>query len=135
QAHINILSKGHSTAIADYLRITKEVEQVPGVVFAAPALYQKVLLSCEAQANGVALKGIIPEMESRLSSLSHNMVEGKLNDFNDDSIIIGKELSKTLGSFLGDHLKAMSLGTRVTPLGLAPRTRVLQVTGIFESGL
>src|SRR5205809_4576935 len=40
RAHINILSKGHSTAIADYLRITKEVEKVPGVVFAAPALYQ-----------------------------------------------------------------------------------------------
>src|SRR5262249_54318713 len=112
-----------------------EVEQVPGVLVAAPAVFQKVLLSSENQSNGVILKGIVPEMESRVSALSQNMVEGSLNDFQDDSIIIGKELSKTLGSFLGDRLKVVSVGTRSTPLGLMPRNRSLQVTGIFGSGL
>ena len=74
-------------------------------------------------------------MESRLSALSHNMVEGSLNDFKDDSIIIGKELSKTLGTFKGDHLRVTSIGTQLTPFGLTPRTRIFVVTGLFESGL
>src|SRR5258708_2971852 len=90
QADVSLLPKDRVGGIADYMRIVKEVEQVPGVVFAAPAVYQKVLLSSESQASGVVLKGIIPEMESRLSALSGNMVQGNLNDFQDGSIIIGK---------------------------------------------
>ena len=135
QAHVNILLKDRARGISDYLRITKDVEQVPGVVLAAPAVYQEVLLSSETQANGVTLKGVIPDMESRLSALSQNIVEGSLTNFSDNSVIIGKELSKRLGTFLGDRLKVVSLGTRSTPMGLVPRNLSLEVTGIFESGL
>jgi lipoprotein-releasing system permease protein len=63
------------------------------------------------------------------------MVEGSLNDFNDDSIVIGRGLAKTLGTFLGDRLSVTSFGVRSTPFGLAPRNRSFEVTGIFESGL
>jgi lipoprotein-releasing system permease protein len=135
QAHVSVLSKDRSSGITGYMRITKEVEQVPGVVFAAPAVYQKVLLSSEGQSHGVNLKGIIPELESRLSALSENMVEGSLSGFQEDSIIIGRELSKTLGTFFGDRLSVTGFGVRSTPMGLAPRTRSFQITGMFESGL
>src|SRR5262245_21476454 len=134
QAHVNVMTKGRS-GIADYMQITQEIQQVPGVVFAAPAVYQKVLLASEGQASGAVLKGIIPDMESRLSALSQNMVEGSLNNFNEDSVVIGRELSKSLGTFVGDHLRVIGVGVRSTPLGLAPRNRPLQVVGIFESGL
>ena len=134
QPHVSILSKGH-TGIADYMRITKEVEQVPGVTVAAPAVFQKAFLVSETQSSGVIIKGIIPEMETRISALSQNIIEGSPNEFHEDSIIIGKELSKSLGSFLGDRLKAISVGMRSTPLGLVPRNLSLQISGIFESGL
>src|SRR5436309_2582695 len=75
QPHISILPKAGTGGIADYTHVVSEAERVPGVVFAAPAVYQKVLLASEAQATGVVLKGVIPEMESRLSALSQNMVE------------------------------------------------------------
>ena len=135
QAHVSILPKGRNAGISDYMKITQEVSRVPGVVFAAPAIYQKVLLSSQSQSSGVILKGIIPEMESRLSSLSQNMVEGNLNDFHENSVLIGRELSKTLGSFLGDQIAVTSFGTRSTPMGLMPRNLSLRVAGIFESGL
>src|SRR5207244_6689327 len=85
QAHVSVLRKDKAGGIADYLRITKEIEQVPGVVFAAPAVYQKGLIYSATQANGIIVKGIIPELESPLSSLSANMVVGRLEDFRDDS--------------------------------------------------
>ena len=135
QAHVSLMPRDRVGGIADYMRITQEVEQVPGVVFAAPAVYQTVLISSQAQAKGVILKGIIPEMESRLSSLSDNMVEGSLKDFHDNSVIIGKELSKTLGTFKGDHVQVISVETRLTPLGAVPRSRILEVAGFFSSGL
>src|ERR1700704_616378 len=43
QAHISLLPKGHA-GIANYLHITEEVEKVPGVMFAAPAVFQTVLV-------------------------------------------------------------------------------------------
>src|SRR5881296_3624652 len=135
QAHVSVLRKDRATGISDYLRITKEVEQVPGVVFAAPAFYQKGLIYSGSQAAGIIVKGILPEMESPLSALSANMVDGSLKDFGDDSVILGKELAKTLGTFHGDHVRVVSIETSLTPLGPAPRSRTLKVTGMFESGL
>ena len=134
QAHVSLLPKGRE-GISDYLRITKEVEQVPGVVVAAPAVFQTVLISTGTQNRGVVLKGIIPVMESRISALSGNIVEGTMNDFKEDSIIIGKELSKSLGTFRGDRVKILSAETRLTPLGGIPRSRTFEVAGLFSSGL
>lgn len=134
QPHVSLLPRGHE-GIADYLRITKEIEQVPGVLLAAPSMFQTVLISTEAQNKGVVLKGIIPEMESRLSALHNNMVEGSIDDFKDDSIIIGRELAKALGTFKGDRVKIVSVESNLTPFGAVPRSRVFEVSGIFSSGL
>ena len=134
QPHISLLPKGRE-GIADYMRITKEVEQVPGVVFAAPAVFQTVLISTEVQNKGVVLKGILPEMETRMSALSENMIEGSLKEFTENSLVIGKELASSLGTFKGDRVKIVSGETRLTPLGGVPRTRSFQVTGLFSAGL
>src|SRR5262245_31551462 len=85
QSHVNIMPMPRGSGITDYIQSTKQVEQVPGVIFAAPAVYQQVLVSSGAQSKGVFLKGIIPDMESRLSALSQNMVQGSLRDFGEDS--------------------------------------------------
>src|SRR5262249_10153710 len=70
-----------------------------------------------------------------ISALSSNMVEGSLSDFHDNSIIIGQELAKSLGTFKGDRLTVTTSETRLTPLGPAPRSRYFEVTGVFSSGL
>jgi lipoprotein-releasing system permease protein len=135
QPHVSIQSKERSRGISDYMRLVKEVEQVPGVVAANPSIYQPAFVSGAASSGGVTMKGIIPEDESRLSALSANMVEGSLKDLHDDSVIIGKELAKSLGVFKGDHLGIFTAEMHVTPLGLVPRHRVLEVVGLFSSGL
>src|SRR6201981_3380729 len=99
QAHVSILRRDRAGGISDYMRITREIEEIPGVVSAAPAVYQKALMYSAGQANGVIIKGILPEMEKPLSALSANMVDGSLKDFGEDSVILGKELAKTLGTF------------------------------------
>src|SRR5215467_1853823 len=53
QAHVSVLRKNRGMGIADYPRVTKEIEQIRGVVFAAPAVYQKGLIYSGTQANGI----------------------------------------------------------------------------------
>src|SRR5262249_34444519 len=52
QAHVSLIPRDHA-GISDYMRITQEVEKIPGVVFAAPAVYETVLISSEMQSKGV----------------------------------------------------------------------------------
>ena len=52
-----------------------------------------------------------------------------------DSILIGKEMARTLGVAAGDTIKIFYPKGRLTPLGAAMMTRTLRVTGVFESGL
>ena len=134
QAHVSLLSKSRD-GLPNYLEVTKQVEQVEGVVTAAPAVFQTVLISSPVASKGVFLKGIIPEKESHMSALSENIVQGSVKNFNDESIVLGQELANSLGSFLGDRVRVLSAETRLTPLGPITRNRTFEVVGIFSSGL
>src|SRR5438093_1092863 len=80
QAHVQLLPKGHE-GIPDYINLAKEAEQMGGVIATAPSVYQRVLIHTNAANEGVVLKGIIPEYESRISSLSANIIKGDLHNF------------------------------------------------------
>lgn len=135
QPHVSLTERERSKGISNYLPVLQQVEQVQGVVAAQPTIYSVVLASGAAGSKGVIMKGIIPEMESRMSDVAKNMTEGSLSDLHDNTVIIGKELAKTLGTFKGDHLQIISTETHITPLGEVPRSRVVEVVGIFSSGL
>ena len=50
-------------------------------------------------------------------------------------IILGRELSKSLGSTVGDEVKLVSPAGRITPMGVIPRVEPFRVVGVFETGL
>src|SRR5688572_8105715 len=66
QAHVAVLPTNTENSISGYLPITQTIEQVEGVVAAAPALHQTVLISTGERSKGVVLKGILPDMESKI---------------------------------------------------------------------
>src|SRR5437867_4271390 len=57
QAHITLQKRDHG-GIIDYLPLTKQIEQINGVIAAAPSLYQAVLITSATVSRGVVLKGI-----------------------------------------------------------------------------
>ncbi len=134
QAHITLLRPTRG-GIADYIEAARRAESVDGVTAAAPALYQQVLLSNGFQSSGVYMKGIVPELEAKRSAVFETLIEGRPEDFGPRSILIGEELALTMGSFVGDDLRALTAETILTPGGPAPRSRIFEVSGIFRSGL
>ncbi len=134
QAHITLL-KATRDGISDYRSVADQVSRLDGVKAAAPALYQTVLLSSTVQNRGVWMKGIVPKLEAARSDVLNTLVEGSVDDFKDNSILIGEELAQHLGSFVGDRLRILSAETRLTPAGPAPLSRFVEVVGIFNSGL
>ena len=103
-----------------------------------------------------------PDREVRVTELGNNIKAGRLLDLtasdrstapkktapeittNPDpnppatehpGIVIGKELSLRLGSFVGDTVNVVSPVGPVSAIGMVPKIRIFTVVAIFESGM
>jgi len=140
QAHL-VLLKASQEGMDDYEEVAKKVEQVKGVVSAAPFIFNQVMLSSESNVSGVVLKGIDPDRVGKVTELAHNVKAGRLQDLRTvqerdlPGILLGVELAKHLSVSINDPLQVISpLGT-MTPMGMLPKMKRFRVKGIFQSGM
>jgi lipoprotein-releasing system permease protein len=140
QAHL-VLLKASQEGMDDYEEVAKKVEQVKGVVSAAPFIFNQVMLSSESNVSGVVLKGIDPDRVGKVTELAHNVKAGRLQDLRTvqerdfPGILLGVELAKHLSVSINDTLQVISpLGT-ITPMGMLPKMKRFRVKGIFQSGM
>ncbi len=137
-ANINLM-RTQNDGIKDYDALTERLAHAPHVVAAAPALYEKVLISSRSRADGVVLKGVEPELELKvgdlLARIRQGSLEGLSKTFPDaDPIVIGKELARSLGVTVGDTVLVTSPQGYLTPFEIVPKFRHFRVVGIFDSG-
>ena len=143
-ANINLV-RTENDGIRNYEALTEKLAKQPHVVAAAPALYEEVLISSHQRAQGIILKGVDPAREVKVGDLLRRLKEGSLKDLTDrrsetaatddtDPIIIGKEMAKSLGAFVGDTLLVTSPQGYLTPFEVVPKYRHFRVVGVFDSG-
>jgi ABC-type lipoprotein release transport system permease subunit len=90
-----------------------------------------VLASSEDRSFGVAIIGVEPEFEPRVSSIPGLVKEGRFLEGNDATeIVIGKTLAKNLRIGLGDELTLLGSG-----LDGSFAAAIVNVVGIFDSGV
>jgi len=138
QAHLVVLKAGQE-GMDRYEEVLKQVEEVKGVVSAAPFIFNQVMLSSESNVTGGVVKGIDPDRVGKVTELAHNMKAGRLQDLKGDGdspgIVLGVELAKHLGVSVSDAIQVISpLGT-ITPMGMMPKMKRFRVVGIFYSGM
>ena len=137
-ANINLL-RTSKDGITNYDELAARLERLPHVVASAPSIYEQVLVSSRSRAQGVVLKGIEPQREVRVGDLLTRLREGSMAGLsqtyaNADPIIIGTELAKSLGVFVGDTILVTSPQGYVTPFEVVPKFRHFRVVGVFDSG-
>jgi len=138
QAHLVVLKAGQE-GMDRYEEVLKQVEEVKGVISAAPFIFNQVMLSSESNVTGGVVKGIDPDRVGKVTELAHNMKAGRLQDLKGDGdspgIVLGVELAKHLGVSVNDAIQVISpLGT-ITPMGMMPKMKRFRVVGIFYSGM
>ncbi len=137
-ANVNLL-RSKNDGIRDYEALTVRLSRLPHVVACAPALYGEVLASFRSRASGIVLKGIDPQREVHVGDLLLKLREGSLEGLSQtfadaDPIILGKELAKSLGAYVGNTILITSPQGYLTPQGLFPKYRHFRVVGVFDSG-
>jgi lipoprotein-releasing system permease protein len=138
----------YSGAMKNQAQVLKEVEQVPGVVAAAPFIYSQALLKNGSSASGVVLRGLATDSSSKVINLG-KMQQGHMDYLARErrpasgidkslmdlpGLIVGKELAKNLGITLFEAASIVSPMGISTPMGMMPRMKKFLVVGIFDSG-
>lgn len=112
--------------IRGWQQILKAAEATPGSV-ASPSLSGAVTLRVGGREEALAVIGIDPEIERRVSTVEDNLKSGRLRDLEtvQGGIIIGEEQARRLGVGMGDVLGATSA---------RGGSRSLRIVGLLEKG-
>ena len=158
-SHINLL-RVESDGIRDWQDLLARLQKQPHVLAGAPAIYEEVLISRGARAQGAILKGILPQDERRVSDILDTIRSGSADSLEvrkedqgatspPDSdepnplsaritgslppIILGKDMADQLGATVGSLVTVTSPQGELTPFGIVPKYKRFKVTGTFSS--
>jgi len=146
-SHINLL-RVQSDGIRNWQALLQRLEKQPTVVAGAPAIYEQVLISRGARAQGAILKGIIPSDERKVSTILDSVKQGSAAALEQAQsqtgnaaeasqlppIVLGKDMADELGANVGSVVTVTSPQGELTPFGVVPKYKRFKVVGIFASG-
>ena len=139
-AHLTLYPLVGDALLADYREPLDAIDGTDGVKAASPVILEKGLLLAPGHPKGeaVVLKAVLPERESRVTSVLEGMTEGSLAALTGESsppgIVLGQELAIALGVKVGDRVRLVSPSVTLSPMGVVPRLRSFKVVGTFLSG-
>jgi lipoprotein-releasing system permease protein len=151
-SHINLM-RVNNDGIHNWQELLSRLTQQPHIVAGAPAIYEEVLISRGARAQGALLKGIVPQDERRVSDLLSHVTFGSADALSTKEnsqgppttlaeqvtqsmppIILGRDMADSLGATVGSVVMVTSPQGELTPLGIVPKYQRFKVVGIFDSG-
>ena len=115
----------------------EQLQRFPGVVGAAPYIEEQGMLIHGDRSSGVMLRGVLPDGERRVVDLSPHLLSGRMSDLAPGRyrVILGSALAEELGVKVGDRVVLLVALGDVTPVGVIPRMRAFEVTGILAIGM
>ena len=132
QGDISVLSRDAPKALQNFDALAAAIRQVPGVVDATPIIDNQIIIQSERRWTGVAVRGIRIEDLRRNHDVADHIVDGSLDGLDDDSIMLGFQVSLSLGVHVGDTVTLTSPQGTPTPIGILPRRKSYRVAATFE---
>lgn len=131
--HMNVFAV--DGMLFDYQPLIEKIKKVPGVLEVSPNIEGQTLITKNGAASGAMVRGVEPDLFKKRPIIAGHIVEGNLNDFGDDKIVIGIRMARRLGLHAGDQLTLISPTTKSTVFGSVPRLRSYPIAAIFDVGM
>ena len=129
--HVTLLSQGLGPVIRGEETLAKQISEIPGVTAVSPEINTPVMLQFRGRIATPVVLGVDPD---RIGG-AYNIGAPRAGsyDLEGDSIVLGIDLARSLGVWVGDDVTVYS------PKTLASRDEIFlplkwRVTGIFSSG-
>ncbi|HMW56042.1 MAG TPA: ABC transporter permease, partial [Accumulibacter sp.] len=103
-SHVEIT--GASGEMAGWEAVAKQAAEQPQVLAAAPFVQAQGMLAYGQSVRGAVVRGILPDLEDRVADFRTHMKNGRFDALQPDhfNIILGSELARALGVFIGDRV-------------------------------
>ncbi|TBR23071.1 ABC transporter permease [bacterium] len=133
-AHMDAARKAKAEAALDARK---------SVVARAPFALGQAILTYEGRSTGVVVKGIEPSQEFKVNELEKAVTEGSWAGLSEShvfqgkpvaGIVLGEELAKNLGAWIGDAVVVISPQGLDSPMGLIPAMKRFKVVGVLKTG-
>jgi lipoprotein-releasing system permease protein len=111
------------------------IRGLPGVVQVVPLIEGQVMATAAGRSSGAVVRGIRPEDFRARAILAEHIRSGTLDNFKDDSIVMGNRLAERLGVMPGDKVTLISPQGTETAFGTVPRMKAYTVAATFEIGM
>ena len=95
---------------------------------------QAILINRE-NTTGVLVRSYLQNDIYKIDLIKKGIIDGSLDNFNRNTISIGKELAISLGLIVGDEVTLMSTSNIQTPFGSLPLQEKFTVSSVFSTGL
>ena len=133
-SHIEIFAP-EGAPLPSIERTMQQARSNPHVVGAAPFVASQALLARGEDMKGALVRGIDPAHEGEVTDMAasnadvlRTLVPGEF------LVVLGKDLAQALGVRAGDMVTLIAPGGQVTPAGVVPRLKQMEVSGTFDSG-
>ncbi len=127
----------HSSGrLDDWQSLAGKLESDAVVEAVAPYIDSKVILAANGVLRGARMTAIEPAREQEVSRVAGTLVKGSLAELESTrwGVVVGSVLARWLGVAPGDAVEVTVPHLTVTPLGAFPRSKRLEVVGVFEVG-
>jgi lipoprotein-releasing system permease protein len=134
-SHIEIYAQD-GAALPDAAQTLLEARKNPQVIGAAPFIAAQALLARGEDMRGVLVRGIDPVFESEVTELGKAEQRAVLQRLHAGKfgVVLGSELARALGVRVGDPVTLIAPSGQLTPAGVVPRLKQMEVLGNFVSG-
>jgi len=131
--HLGVFS--NYGVISGFDALDAKIAQVPTVVAVRPLVEGQVMATAPRASTGALVRGIRPEDIASQPLLAAHIDKQALEQFTDDSLIVGSRLAYRLGLKVGDSLTLLSPNGNATAFGTVPRIKAYRVVGTFDVGM
>ena len=134
QAHVTVYGASDARDLAG---LSSSVASDPEVVASAPFVLGQAILTYRNRTAGIVLKGLDPAREFKVNDLAQSLREGSwsgLTGGKTPGIVLGEELARNIGAWVGEEVILVSPKSVATPLGLLPKMQRFRITGLLHTG-
>ncbi|WP_296511037.1 lipoprotein-releasing ABC transporter permease subunit [Rhodoferax sp.] len=134
-SHIEVYA-ADGQALPNVATTLAQAKENPQVVGAAPFIASQALIARGEDMKGAIVRGVDPALEPDVSDFATGAQQQALNQLvpGEFGVVLGGELARSLGVRVGDKVTLVAPSGQVTPAGVVPRLKQMQVVGTFDSG-
>ena len=135
KGHIVVSDVEHK-GISDYDNISSQLRKVDARISKViPQIEQQGIVVANGQTRGVLVQALSQQSLHRKNLISEHIKAGKISDFKNQSIFVGRRMAEILGLKIGDAVELMIPDSEISTIGTTVKGETYTIAGIFEVGM